>query len=380
MRRSSSTWLFSACLALGGVAVPAAAARSRWCLPPVFEEGRRLGSLPNPGIFWLELLLRQHELCWRTSRRPGEIRVVLAGNSSVYGFPLPVKKTFGHLVNRDFAHRGVPAHLFNLGFAATYQLKDALVIHEALRYDPDVILYPVTLAEFHHVAPVLLRHVHQFFDSNIAALAALVVDLPPGLEEVLTRYRVVLEVHRSLLGWLDHLKESGEFLRRVVQRHARSLAPRVNPPSAPVQSVGRQTTYDCPARMADFSQEFSGWQSWNILAYLEYVRNTRGVDVMVVNWPVAHEPVGDCYNVRYPAAAFAEYNTWLREETAARGLRYVDLHDLLPPRAFLDSLHVGPSGHRQIADRLATALAPWLSDMLGRRARSALEAPSPAAR
>jgi lysophospholipase L1-like esterase len=91
--------------------------------------------------------------------------------------------------------------------------------------------------------------------------------------------------------------------------------------------------------------------------------------VVVINWPVAHEPVDGCYNVRYPAPALAAYNAWLREETAARGLRYVDLHDLLPPERFLDSVHVTAAGQAEIADRLVEAVEPVVAEVAARRGR-----------
>src|SRR2546426_105394 len=100
MRRSSSTWLFSAVLLALTAARPVAAAPAL-CLPPVFDGGRRLHQMPAPRVYWLQLLLRQHELCWRPPARPDELRVVLGGNSAMFGFPLPVEETFGYLLNES---------------------------------------------------------------------------------------------------------------------------------------------------------------------------------------------------------------------------------------------------------------------------------------
>lgn len=378
MRRSSFTWLFSGWLALAGARASAAAGGPWLCVPPVFDGGQRLHSVPI-SVYWLEPLLRQHELCWWSPHRPGELRVVLVGNSSVFGFPLPVEQTFAHLLNQDFATEDVPAHVFNLAWVNTYQLKDAVIIHDALPYQPDVILYPITLAEMQHAAPIIFPSVIQFFDSNASPLAALAAHPPPGLAEPLALYRPVLESRRPVQWSFARLQEGGTFLRTAVQGHAQSVGRRLGAvqPTPPVWTAGRQTTYDCSRTQADFDWQFRGWQSWNVLAYLEQIRSTRGVAAVVVNWPVAHEPVGDCYNVRYPAAAFAEYNAWLRAETAARGLHYVDLHDLLPADFFLDSLHVSAAGHRQIAEQLSRALAPLLAEIFARHARLAAE-PGPA--
>jgi len=108
-----------------GAATPALA-RPSFCLPPVFDRGLRLHPLPAPKVYWLELLFRQHEICWRKPASPDELRVALVGNSAMYGFPLAVEDSFAYRMNDDFVRRGVPAHVFNLGFVTTYQVKDAL--------------------------------------------------------------------------------------------------------------------------------------------------------------------------------------------------------------------------------------------------------------
>ncbi len=368
MRRRSSTWLFSVGLALLATATPVAAT-SRLCLPPIFDGGRRLHPLPSPRVQWLQLLLRQHELCWRRPTQPDELRVVLGGNSAMFGFPLPVEETFADVLNRDFAAQGVPAHVYNLGYVNTYQLKDAVILHESLAYAPDVILYPITLAEFVHAAPIVWPSLIQFFASNSGALATILGESPAGLGEPFEAYRSVAERELPEESRFARFQEAGLMLRIAASRNADWLADRLGArvPRLPVRTTGRQLSYDCAATHRDFTWQYDDWSTWNILAYLEQLEREHGVEVIVVNWPVAHEPVDDCYNVRYPAADFARYDDFLRDETAKRGLRYIDLHDMLPSDAFLDSLHVSAEGHRQIAERLDTILAPEFRELARRK-------------
>src|SRR5262249_3476460 len=57
-----------------------------------------------------------------------------------------------------------------------------------------------------------------------------------------------------------------------------------------------------------------------------------------------------------------------KADTAERGLAYVDLHDLLRPDEFLDSLHLTAEGNR----RVAAALAPAVLNVLRSRMRATL--------
>jgi hypothetical protein len=113
-------------------------------------------------------------------------------------------------------------------------------------------------------------------------------------------------------------------------------------------------------------RDFQNWQGWNILAFLEQLQRERDLLLLIVHWPVAHEPVDDCYNVRFTNALAAEFVDWLAAESRALELAYLDLHDLLPSDDFLDSLHVSPKGQRRIANAIAQTLEPMLEQRLAR--------------
>lgn len=392
MRRNLSTWLSSVLLVVvvRAVALPTAAATGISslppifeCLPPIFEGGQRLHELRGRSVYWLELGFRQHEVCWRRFSHPDELRIFLAGNSAVYGFPLPAEESLAAVLNRRFDDQHIGAHVFNLAAVLTYQLKDALILRESLRYHPDVIVYAVTLSEFAHYpeGPAAFtdlsywpwRSLVEFFKSNRSATLAFALEQPPGLSEPLGIYRQFLVTSPAPVGDSSAPKLIGAFIRSVVRESAQKLLKRAVPDLAitPLDSAGRQTAYDCEKITQEREPLYRHWQDWNIIAFLEQLQASTGAPVLVVNWPVANEPVGDCYNVRYPAAALQAYDEWLRAETEKRGLSYLDLHDLLPAEDFIDSLHVTAQGQRKIA----SAISPDLERLVHNGARSRPEVP-----
>jgi len=370
MRRSSSTSrsefalrLLGACVAIL-VDAGAAAARPWPCLPPLFDGGQRMHAMPAPSFFSLELLLRQHEICWREPASPGELRVALIGNSVAYGMPLAVEETFAARLNQHFAARGIAARVFNLAFVYAFQVRDAFVIHEALRYQPDVIVYALSLSEFIHFNPYRMPYFARFFDSNHGIAEEFLADPPAGLSDPFDRYREFF-TRQGNLGWLGvGLREAGAFLRAAIRASAEAIAdrlhaPRTSPASPPLQ---RWTTYDCARILAMNAEDLRDWKQWNVLAYLEQIQRTRGVEVLVVGMPVARAPVGDCYNVRYGNAILADFMAWTASETRARGLHYLDLYDQMPASAFLDSAHLAVEGQQRVADAIARRLDPILAE------------------
>jgi hypothetical protein len=343
-------------------------ARPHLCLPPVYEGGQRLHEMPDARIFWLELAMRQHEICWRQPARP-EARIALLGSSAVYGFPLPVEKTFGALVNQSFAARGVPAHLFNLAWVNPYQLRDAVIFHEALRYEPDVVVYAITAQEFNHTAPVVWPSLLRFFGNNSDVLAEMVAAPPPGLEGPLDAYGRWLNRNPKVRGRWPELREVGRYVRNSSRLYARDAARLLHPslPPTPDKPRQHQTNYDCAKTRERVAQQLDRFPDWNILAYLEEERARHGFEVVIVYWPIAHEPLGECYNVRFTQAIVDRFAEWVRTESERRGFHYLDLHDALPPERFVDSLHVSAEGHAQVAERVAAELDPLVERAVARR-------------
>jgi len=341
----------------------APAARSDVCLPPTFEGGTRLIRPGQARVLWLEPLLRQHEACWRSPARPDEQRVFVYGSSSIFGFPHPSAKSAVGLVNRAFAADGTPAHLFNLGMVWTYMPKDALIVHESQRFAPDVIVYAVTLDDFYHHAPAGFPPLDAFFLANSAAVDAFAAESPPGVAEPLARYESDWAGDRPLEPAWRRWRQAGLFVRVGVEQLGRGVRARWFPGLAydapPVDPA--KTHYDCAAVHERFDAFWKDWRDWSLLPYLAQLRREHGVEVLVVNWPVAYEPVGDCHNARYRTTDLEAYRRWLRVQASAHELGFLDLHGLLGAGDFVDSIHPTAEGQRRIAGRLGAALRALLA-------------------
>jgi hypothetical protein len=190
------------------------------------------------------------------------------------------------------------------------------------------------------------------------------MDPMPGLVEPILRYELWLSGIPRIDLVAARLRQVGAVSRALVravgQDGIRRATGRLDEPPPP--TLGPVQAYDCAATLAAEQQD-PAWRTWDILAYLEELQRTRGIDVLVAHWPLNHQPNGACYDMRISDARLAQFLEWLKADTAERGLAYVDLHDLLPPDEFLDSLHLTAEGNR----RVAAALAPAVENVLRRR-------------
>jgi lysophospholipase L1-like esterase len=359
MRLSSSTWRSSSSLLVVLLLFAASgSARPGVCLPPVFEGGRRL-VFAEVKVGGLNLLLRQHEVCWRRSEH--EKRIFLFGNSTIFGYPHPADDTAIEILNRRLEQTGAGAHLFNLGFVLTYNVKDVLILREALRYEPDVIVFSVMLNDFVRVAPLRYPPILKFFSENSREVERFADENPAGVAEPLALWREAqADEARRVAAWRT-LRDAGILVRVAVGNWAREVRQRLFPDMPPgLAPIERKRSYTCGDVMRQYAERQTGWQEWNSLAYLEQVRDETGAEILVVSWPAAHDPKGPCFNGRYTTEALEGYRQWIAAETRARGFRFVDLQADFPQGEFVDSVHPTASGQATVA-RL---LEPHLRELL----------------
>jgi hypothetical protein len=362
------TGIWAAILALLA-ATPCAAAL---CLPSLAEGGRRLHEMPAPSVYWLELLLRQHEACWTADAPHEQLRVFLYGNSAVLGHPEAADDTAAEHLNGLWRSAGLPAHAFNFGFVTAHAVKDMLIVHETLRYRPDVIVYGVIPTDFSRF--VATRYVAgggaaynglvRLMRTSARAVLEFAAEEPPGLARPLGLYRRAfgnLPLHwwRGE-GWPG--RDVLTFAFTATRTRLHPLGERlglVEPPGKPASGKAAGP-YFCAATRSQNARIFNGWSKGNSFAYLARVRERTGIPIVVVDWPIAHEPRGNCYNSYVTNKIVASYRAWLAEETARLEMPLIDLSHTLLPRDFHDTLHPNARGQRKIAGAIAGFLEPIL--------------------
>src|SRR2546423_13318962 len=94
-------------------------------------------------------MFASHEIAG-TPKAADEFRVLLIGDSSVWGVLLKPDETLSAYLNAAHyqAANGKRVRVYNIGYPIQSLAKDILLLNYAMRYQPDLIVWMITLESF----------------------------------------------------------------------------------------------------------------------------------------------------------------------------------------------------------------------------------------
>jgi hypothetical protein len=310
----------------------------------------------NLSLNSLEAMFASHQI--KQPKQPDEFRVILLGDSSVWGVLLHPDQTLDAYLNAAHLRRdGRPMRFYNLGYPVQSLTKDVLILDEALRYQPDLIIWLVTLEAFaprQQFVPMLVR-------SNADRLRAIPVLTLTAADEA--RLLNPAWQDRTLIG---RRRDLADLL--WLQIYGLSWS-----------ATGIDQVYPSPFKptVSDFEPEDfrNGLENWyglqpphtltaddlafNVLRV--GMDRAASIPVLLINEPifVSSGLNSDLrYNYFYPRWVYDQYRVLLRDLTSANSWSYRDLWDSIPPTEFTDSpVHLTPAGSQMLAAHIAPVAA-----------------------
>ncbi|KAF0107339.1 MAG: hypothetical protein FD146_1817 [Anaerolineaceae bacterium] len=295
----------------------------------------------------LGVMLRSHVAA--RGKPAGEYRVIILGDSTVWGFSVPLENSLPFLLDAAglTACDGRAVRVYNLGYPNASVTKDLLILDEAMQYQPDLVLWFVTLAamtpdrRFDH--PIITGNLGEL----LAIQSALALDLgipepaDAGGKDTFFDRRVALNefVRFELYGLM--------WNATGIDRELPDLAA-VQRPALPGYVIYAGFL---PPSLADDALSFDVIGAG--------VRLAGGTPVLLVNEPIYVQPDGPNtdirYNASYPRWVYDEYRAQFAARAEREGWTYLDLWDALPPAEFTPDadLHPTPEGEALLAEILA---------------------------
>src|SRR4030042_3495785 len=111
--------------------------------------GEKSDQAYNLSLYSLEAMFASHELAAET-KPSNEYRVVLIGDSSIWGYLLRPENTLAAYINTANLQvdNGQIVHAYNLGYPTLSLAKDLMILSDVMHYEPDMIIWLVTLESF----------------------------------------------------------------------------------------------------------------------------------------------------------------------------------------------------------------------------------------
>ena len=307
----------------------------------------------NLSLNSLEAMFNSHTVS--QPKADDEFRVFVMGNSSVWGVLLDNPDTLtGNLNAAALNIGGKRAKFYNLGHPIMSATKDLMLMDYAMRYQPDLIIWLITLESLPY--PKQLE-------------APLVQNNAARVQRLIERYQLQLDPNDTRFVQRD-------FWGRTLTGQRRALADwwRLQLYGINWAATGIDQFYkDYEPRSNDFDTDTT-WQGvtesndlqTNMIAtdVIEAGTQVAGdVPLMIVNEPIFTANGANSnirYNFWYPKWAYDRYREIMQELAAQNGWNFVDLWNVISPSEFTDSpVHLTPQGSAQLGQLLADALTTW---------------------
>jgi hypothetical protein len=299
----------------------------------------------------LEVLFATHQIA--AAKPTTEYRVLLLGDSSVWGFLLKPEATLASYLNQAnlTSADGRTLRFYNIGYPEQSLLKDGLLFAYAQQFAPDALIWLVTLESFYRPAqlePAIVQHNAARVRDWITMYA---LQLNPQDSRLLERDafgQTLIGQRRELADWLRLQSYGVAWWSTGIDQIYPAYTPRSNDFAA--DEAWYTFTPSMPFTRDDLA--------FDVLA--AGIQQAQGLPVLIVNEPIfiADGRNSDLrYNFWYPRWAYDRYREFLGATAENATWRYLDLWDSLAPSEFTDSpVHLTPLGSQQLSALIAAAL------------------------
>ena len=304
----------------------------------------------NLSLYNVDAMFASHVLSGR-EKAPDEFRVLLIGDSSVWGTLLTPEETLaGQLNANSITACDKNVHAYNLGYPTISLTKDLMLLDGALDYQPDMVVLLTTLEAF--------PRGKQFESPLVANNADRVRDL-------------IFEYELNASPDDPDLVQPSKWDQTFVgQRRAIADLFRLQVYGVLWASTGLDQVYPGDYERAqtdlDADLEFHGMNQPSELRealaidVLDAIMNAADVTTLLVNEPMLISGGANSdirYNFFYPRWAYDEYRRAMNEYASSQEKPYLDLWELVPAGEFTNSaIHLTPQGESLLADEVVKAI------------------------
>ncbi|MCB9422115.1 MAG: hypothetical protein H6667_20100 [Ardenticatenaceae bacterium] len=282
-----------------------------------------------------------------------EFRIIILGDSGTWGWFLQNDETLSaHLNATNLTHHASRITFYNLGYPIMSLTKDLLILDETMGYEPDLIIWPVTLESFPREKQLV----------------------SPIVQNNRERIRPFITQHTLNLNPNDKQFIEPNWWDRTIIGQRRNLANLLRLQTTgfawATTSLDQAIPANIPLRKTDLEADTS-WQGFtentpftkDDLAFdvlTAGMTRAGDVPVLLINEPmfISDGQNSDLrYNSFYPIWAYDLYREMLLETAVTHNWHYLDLWDQISPAEFTDTpVHLTAVGTKTMAEQITTEI------------------------
>jgi len=310
----------------------------------------------NLSLFNLAAMFASHRIA-ADLKPDSEFRVILIGDSSAWGYLLSPNDNLAAQLNRKqtILRDGRELKYYNLGYPVMSLTKDLVILSEAMRYQPDMVIWLVTL---------------ESFPNDKQLYPALLQQNPNKIQALIHDYKLDLSPEDPTLA-------DGNVSLRTIAAARRELADLVRLQLYGVlwsaTGIDHYIPEIFPTKQEDLTADlnFHIWEAPSFdsseLAF-DILRAGHDVAASIPIW-IINEPIfissgenSDIrYNFYYPRWAYDDYRQMMQAQSVISSWHYSDFWDVVPPEEFTNTaVHLSPYGTSILADAISSALPELL--------------------
>jgi hypothetical protein len=309
----------------------------------------------NLGIYSLEAMFSSHKIS--QPKHSDEYRVVVVGDSSVWGILLNNSDTLtGNLNKAQIKVGNKRLVAYNFGHPVMSVTKDLMLLEYALSYQPDLIVWPVTLEAMPYAKQL---------DVPLAQNNA------PRIRSLISRFNLKIDVNDSRFVDPDFWGRTIIGQRRALADWWRLQLYGIDWATTDIDQVNEPYTLRSNDLISDvtwqgFKPETSFQASDIALDVIDAGHKLAGnVPMLIINEPIFIADGRNSnvrYNFWYPKWAYDHYRDLLAQTAKNEHWNYVDLWDRITPEDFTDSpVHMNPHGSQQMSQLVGQVIIDYVN-------------------
>ena len=302
----------------------------------------------NLSLFDLNAMFTSHVISG-VPKNDNEFRVVLIGDSSVWGTLLKPQETLaGQLNSAKISACRKNVRVYNLGYPTISLTKDVLMLSYGMKYEPDLVIWLTTLEAF----PVEKQISSPIVANNQETLNSLQnrygLEFDPNDPAFLKHSSWIIGNRRAL----------ADIIR--LQIYGVMWAATGIDQVYPTDYERAQTDLEADEKFHEAQPPMLDAKSLAMNALVTGIRVIGDTPVMIVNEPMlisSGENSNIRYNFFYPRWAYNQYRDMMAELSQKNNWNYIDLWDLVPANEFTNSaIHLTPTGESLLAEKLVPVI------------------------